>query len=325
MKWQGVFPAITTPFQEDLSLDLDFLPRHLEAMLAAGLHGLRAARVARRVRDAHARREGRRARRLPQGARRPRRARGRDRRALDGGGGRDGAPGRRKGLRRAHGPAAVRVPAGPARDGGALLGGHRRDEAAVHALQQPDRVRDRRLGRRSSPSSRAATRTSPRSRSRAGTCAASPRSAPLLGDRLAIFVGVDDLIVEGVAAGAVGWIAGLVNALPRGVGPAVRPGRRGQARRGARALRVVPAAAAPGRRPEVRAAHQARAAGVRDGLGTGASAAARSGRSRARRGARRDPGAPRASAEDLEKPYFPMSPVGIGSWFSRFRRAAVVV
>ncbi|MFN8546395.1 MAG: dihydrodipicolinate synthase family protein [Candidatus Eisenbacteria bacterium] len=35
-----------------------------------------------------------------------------------------------------------------------------------------------------------------------------------LGDRLALFVGVDDLIVEGIAAGAVGWIAGLVNALP---------------------------------------------------------------------------------------------------------------
>jgi dihydrodipicolinate synthase/N-acetylneuraminate lyase len=37
----------------------------------------------------------------------------------------------------------------------------------------------------------------------------------LIGQRLAIFVGVDDLIVEGIAAGAVGWIAGLVNALPR--------------------------------------------------------------------------------------------------------------
>jgi 4-hydroxy-tetrahydrodipicolinate synthase len=36
----------------------------------------------------------------------------------------------------------------------------------------------------------------------------------LVGDRLAIFVGVDDAIVEGIAAGAVGWIAGLVNALP---------------------------------------------------------------------------------------------------------------
>ena len=35
-----------------------------------------------------------------------------------------------------------------------------------------------------------------------------------LGDRLRIFVGMDDVVVEGVAAGAVGWIAGLVNALP---------------------------------------------------------------------------------------------------------------
>lgn len=37
----------------------------------------------------------------------------------------------------------------------------------------------------------------------------------ILGDRLALLVGVDDLIVEGVAAGAAGWIAGLVNAFPK--------------------------------------------------------------------------------------------------------------
>jgi 1-pyrroline-4-hydroxy-2-carboxylate deaminase len=37
----------------------------------------------------------------------------------------------------------------------------------------------------------------------------------LIGDRLEIFVGVDDAIVEGINAGAVGWIAGLVNAFPR--------------------------------------------------------------------------------------------------------------
>jgi len=36
----------------------------------------------------------------------------------------------------------------------------------------------------------------------------------LLGNRLEIFVGVDDMIVEGVAGGATGWIAGLANALP---------------------------------------------------------------------------------------------------------------
>lgn len=37
----------------------------------------------------------------------------------------------------------------------------------------------------------------------------------LIGDRLAILVGVDDAIMEGIAAGAVGWVAGLVNAFPR--------------------------------------------------------------------------------------------------------------
>ena len=37
----------------------------------------------------------------------------------------------------------------------------------------------------------------------------------LIGNRLHILVGVDDLIVEGVAAGATGWVAGLVNAYPR--------------------------------------------------------------------------------------------------------------
>lgn len=36
-----------------------------------------------------------------------------------------------------------------------------------------------------------------------------------LGDRISIMVGVDDAIVEAIAVGAVGWIAGLVNAMPR--------------------------------------------------------------------------------------------------------------
>ncbi len=37
----------------------------------------------------------------------------------------------------------------------------------------------------------------------------------LCGDQLKIFVGVDDIIVEGIDAGATGWIAGLVNACPK--------------------------------------------------------------------------------------------------------------
>jgi dihydrodipicolinate synthase/N-acetylneuraminate lyase len=37
----------------------------------------------------------------------------------------------------------------------------------------------------------------------------------LLRDRLAILVGVDDALVEGVGVGATGWVAGLANAFPR--------------------------------------------------------------------------------------------------------------
>jgi 4-hydroxy-tetrahydrodipicolinate synthase len=36
----------------------------------------------------------------------------------------------------------------------------------------------------------------------------------LAGQSLQIFVGMDDVVVESVAAGATGWIAGLVNAFP---------------------------------------------------------------------------------------------------------------
>ncbi|MDX2029088.1 MAG: dihydrodipicolinate synthase family protein [Blastocatellia bacterium] len=37
----------------------------------------------------------------------------------------------------------------------------------------------------------------------------------LVGDRLDVFTGVDDAIVEAIPVGAVGWVAGLVNALPK--------------------------------------------------------------------------------------------------------------
>lgn len=37
----------------------------------------------------------------------------------------------------------------------------------------------------------------------------------LLGNRLEVFIGVDDAIVEAIAVGATGWIAGLVNAFPK--------------------------------------------------------------------------------------------------------------
>lgn len=56
----------------------------------------------------------------------------------------------------------------------------------------------------------------------------------LIEDRLELLVGVDDLIVEGVAAGATGWIAGLVNAFPResvALFELARQGRREEAER----------------------------------------------------------------------------------------------
>src|SRR5690349_13474879 len=38
--WQGVFPAVTTQFRRDQSLDLDATTRHVEAMIDSGVHGL---------------------------------------------------------------------------------------------------------------------------------------------------------------------------------------------------------------------------------------------------------------------------------------------
>jgi len=40
VKWQGVFPALTTQFKKDQSLDLDGTARHLEAMIKGGIHGV---------------------------------------------------------------------------------------------------------------------------------------------------------------------------------------------------------------------------------------------------------------------------------------------
>jgi dihydrodipicolinate synthase/N-acetylneuraminate lyase len=39
-QWQGVFPAVTTQFHEDLSLNLEGTERHFEALIASGISGL---------------------------------------------------------------------------------------------------------------------------------------------------------------------------------------------------------------------------------------------------------------------------------------------
>ena len=38
--WRGVFPALTTQFHPDQSLDLDSTARHLEILIASGIHGV---------------------------------------------------------------------------------------------------------------------------------------------------------------------------------------------------------------------------------------------------------------------------------------------
>ena len=38
--WSGVFPAVTTQFRQDQSLDLPATARHLEAVVASGVAGL---------------------------------------------------------------------------------------------------------------------------------------------------------------------------------------------------------------------------------------------------------------------------------------------
>ena len=53
----------------------------------------------------------------------------------------------------------------------------------------------------------------------------------LCGDRLAIFAGLDDMVVEAVRMGGVGWIAGLVNALPRETAALFDCARRGESQK----------------------------------------------------------------------------------------------
>src|SRR5271157_3291660 len=40
VNWKGVFPAITTQFRQDQSLDLAATAKHLDTMIHAGIHGV---------------------------------------------------------------------------------------------------------------------------------------------------------------------------------------------------------------------------------------------------------------------------------------------
>ena len=213
MKWQGVFPAITTPFREDLSLDLDFLSRHLEAMLAAGCAGF-----------------------VPLGSlgesatlTLPEKGAVLEvcRKTL---GGRAALVAGIAALSTAEAVATARLAAEKGCDGLMVLPPYvyrpdRRETAAhfsavIGATGLPcmlynnpiaygtDVSAEELAGLAGRHTNLVAVKESSGDVRRIGAIRAE------LDARLAIFVGVDDLIVEGVAAGAVGWIAGLVNALP---------------------------------------------------------------------------------------------------------------
>jgi 4-hydroxy-tetrahydrodipicolinate synthase len=215
MTWQGVFPAFTTPFREDLSLDEAFLPRHLEVMLEAGCRGFVALGS------------------LGEGATlsfdEKVRVLGVSAAAL-----------------RGRAPLVAGIAALSTREAVALAREaeragcaglmvlppyvYRGDEretlahfsAVLEATPLPAMLYNNPVayGTDVSPAQVAEL-----ARRHANLAAVKESSADvrrlaalralLPAGRLALFVGVDDLAVEGVAAGAVGWVAGLVNALPR--------------------------------------------------------------------------------------------------------------
>lgn len=213
MKWEGVFPAVTTPLREDLSVDFDFLPRQLQAMLAAGCRGFvllgslgESATLSFEEKGAV----------LEAG-----------RRALAG---RAPLVAGVAALSTAEAVAIARLAEAKGCDGLMVLPAYvyrtdpRETEAHYSAVFAATKlpcmlynnpvaygtdVLPEQLGVLAAKHPNlVAVKESSEDVRRVTAIRA------LLPNRLAIFVGVDDLILEGVAAGAVGWVAGLVNALP---------------------------------------------------------------------------------------------------------------
>ncbi len=87
----------------------------------------------------------------------------------------------------------------------------------------------------------------------------------LVGDKLQILCGVDDVAVEAVYAGAVGWIAGLVNAFPKESVELFDLASRGEKAGGLRVVSLVPSATAHGYRAEIRSIDQAGSRGSWNG------------------------------------------------------------
>ena len=214
MEWRGVFPAVTTPFREDLSLDLAFLVRHLEAMLEAGCRGFvplgslgESATLAFEEKGA---------------------VLAACRQAL---GSRAALVAGVAALSTAEAVATARLAQRSGCDGLMVLPPYvyrpDRREALAHfsavleATPLPCMLYNNPIayGTDVLPEDLAELARRHPNLAAVKESSTDVRRVTAIraqcGGRLAIFVGVDDLIVEGIAAGAVGWIAGLVNALPR--------------------------------------------------------------------------------------------------------------
>ena len=213
MKWHGVFPAVTTPLREDLSIDFDFLSRQLESMLAAGCTGFvllgslgESATLSFEEKGA----------------------------VLEAGkkilAGRAPLVAGIAALSTAEAVATARLAEAKGCDGLMVLPAYvyKTDprETAAHFSAVISATRLPCMLYNNPPAY--GTDVMPEqladlAAKHANLVAVKESSEDVrrvtairgrLGDRVAIFVGVDDLILEGVAAGAVGWVAGLVNALP---------------------------------------------------------------------------------------------------------------
>jgi len=214
MEWQGVFPALTTPFREDLSVDHEFLPEHLDFMLAAGCKGFIAlgslGEAATLTFDEKVRILGTAAAALR--ARAPLVA----------------------GIASLSTAEAVALGKEAERAGcqGLMalppyvyLGDERETLAhysrVIEATSLPCMLYNNPIAYGTDVTPEMIATLAARHpqlaavKESSGDARRFSAIRALLGDRLKLLVGMDDMVVEGAALGASGWVAGLVNALPR--------------------------------------------------------------------------------------------------------------
>ena len=150
-------------------------------------------------------------------------------------------------LQRLDGAAPVRLQHRLARNESARTRGDRGNRSSMYATRKPDRLQNRFPAAAHPSSSPASFRNLHAVKESSADLRRVMAIRALSDTRVQILVGVDDAIVEAIDAGAIGWIAGLVNA-PRLVGGALPVCARGAKGRRVRALPMVSAATAHGHR-----------------------------------------------------------------------------